>query len=416
MSTKFSSYALSLAKLLGHVDRAHLVEHVRFKALPEHVETVLRYLPEYLRVTGQESITDWADVCTALRASGVQDNDGEIGRFLDSMERYEASGHAEVLPLDALQQHIDMAYTDRIVDAFVKAGHSSTPELFHTAIDIMDGYVADSVILNRNLASDASGASVEDDFTEMVREGMSWPWKGLDELIGPLANELVVVAARPDGGKSSFLGQVAWNYARQFNAEGKGKKVLWFNNEEAIQVVRRRVIRSALGKTAKQIAADPVSAQQDYAELIGDSMVFVDNANSVTKIERLISKYDPGLIVIDQLYKLESGRFGKASDVEAERFRKMCQWARELGKAHCPILVTNQLDASAEGEMYPPMGSLYGSKTGMQGEVDVIVMIGASHEDPYKKAISTAKNKLTGIRNKAVYLELDVSTSRFREV
>ena len=70
------------------------------------------------------------------------------------------------------------------------------------------------------------------------------------------------------------------------------------------------------------------------------------------------------------------------------------------------------MDSSAENEKTPPMNSLYGSKTGAQGEADVILMIGRTYSDPDKRYLSTPKNKLTGRVQFAETL-LDKDSARF---
>jgi len=191
------------------------------------------------------------------------------------------------------------------------------------------------------------------------------------------------------------------------------KVVLWFNNEEDIVRIKNRVVQSTLGATEADVDADPVTANSHYESIIDNRIVFVEDSTSISKIERTIAKYNPGLIVIDQLYKVR-GNFGQ-TEMEAERFRQLCEWARNLGKHVAPVIVSNQLDSSAEGEKCPPMNCLYGSKTGAQGEADCIIMIGREYHNPDKRYIYTPKNKLTGRVQMAETL-LDKERARFEDL
>jgi hypothetical protein len=127
-----------------------------------------------------------------------------------------------------------------------------------------------------------------------------------------------------------------------------------------------------------------------------------------------LNKFNPGLIIIDQLYKVQ-GTIGNKNDVEAERFRKLCEWAREIAKHTAPVIASNQLDGMAEGVRYPPMSMLYGSKTGAQGEADAILFIGKTPVDGDKRFLYTPKNKLTGCSD-LFEIELLKDIARFKDV
>ena len=54
-----------------------------------------------------------------------------------------------------------------------------------------------------------------------------------------------------------------------------------------------------------------------------------------------------------------------------------------------------QADGSAEGQRWLNQSQLYGSKTGVQGEIDVLLMIGKTEEPGHEEQrfIHVAKNK-----------------------
>lgn len=158
--------------------------------------------------------------------------------------------------------------------------------------------------------------------------------------------------------------------------------------------------------------------REHYDSSLGTKIRYLEDADNIGKIERAITNYPPGLVIIDQLYKVRAPRDSKG-EIEAEKFRQLCEWARGIGKHHnCPVIVTNQLDGSAEGQRFPDMGCLYGSKTGAQGEADAIIMIGrdtSGGSDPDMRYIYTPKNKLTG-KVMSCALRLDKERARYCEV
>jgi hypothetical protein len=78
-----------------------------------------------------------------------------------------------------------------------------------------------------------------------------------------------------------------------------------------------------------------------------------------------------------------------------ERFAKLSQFIRDLAKEHAPIIATTQLDGSADNVKYPSMGSLYNSKTSVQGEADCILTIGQQPEEDDIRYFRCPKNKLS---------------------
>ena len=243
--------------------------------------------------------------------------------------------------------------------------------------------------------------------TTGINKGYKWRMPCLNEALGELSTQFIIVAARPDGGKTTFFAQEAWYIAKQLP---EGKCVLWFNNEEHIREVKKRVISSALKVPKKWIEENPMEAWRKYTRFMGgeDKIVFIDDAHDMRTIDKGIEKYNPGLIIIDQLFKVKD--LGSSGELDAERFRLKCAYAREIAKHTAPVLASNQLDAQAEGVKYPSMDCLYGSKTGAQGEADAILLIGRAISEPDKRFIYTPKNKLTGSNEKyEVILEKDIA-------
>ena len=266
--------------------------------------------------------------------------------------------------------------------------------------------------LERGFESSVPVSDLEKTLTESIaKEGLSWPLSFLQDTLGPFSDQLIILAARPDGGKTTMLAQIASHVARH-NCED-GECVLWFLNEEAMARVMFRVVSHVTGSPQEIIEADLAGHLEQYRKAIGDRIVFVDDADSIDIIEKNIKKFNPRLVLIDQLYKVTSTTTRK-NENDVERFRKLAEWARNIGKHTAPVIATNQLDFSAEGEKYPTMDKLYGSKTGLQGEADAIIMLGREMSDPDTRYIWTPKNKLTG-KVKAGSLTLFRDIATFRE-
>ena len=101
----------------------------------------------------------------------------------------------------------------------------------------------------------------------------------------------------------------------------------------------------------------------------------------------------------------------------------MYQWARELAKKYAPVIAVHQADVNAEGVDYIGKECLYLSKTGVQGEVDVQLMIGKRNDgDSNTRYLNIVKNKLAGsemteekLRHGAAQVKIDPERGRYHE-
>jgi replicative DNA helicase len=263
---------------------------------------------------------------------------------------------------------------------------------------------------------------VSDDILEMLAEakasGYKWRLNALNESLGDLRQgDLVVVATRPDTGKTTFLASESTFIAEQMPKE---KVVLWLNNEEAGKKVKRRIVQSALAITTRTMFEKPEKVRDVWAEKMGrpDKFILFDKADvSVYDVENLFEKYDVGLIVFDQLWKVHG--FEKEAGNEVTRQTMIFNWARELAKKYAPVITVHQADGSAEGVKWIDMSKLYGSKTGVQGEADAIITIGRLPEEGNKRYLYVPKNKLDGnnqaFRNGRFEIEIQPEIGRFKE-
>lgn len=221
--------------------------------------------------------------------------------------------------------------------------------------------------------------------------GLEWRLDCLRQGAGDLRKgDFVLFGKRPDAGGTTFLAQEATYMAEQLDPD---QCVLWLNNEEQGDKVRRRILQSALGWDTDDIEANMAEALEEYDILMGGDrrkIEVFDRARIHTRdAEMLAKKLKPGLIVMDQLHKF----YGFEKENEVQRQTLLANWAREMAKEYAPVIAVHQLGGDAEGKPYPTMNMLYGSQTGIQGEADAIIMLGRK-DHGNTRYISIPKNKL----------------------
>lgn len=243
----------------------------------------------------------------------------------------------------------------------------------------------------------------------ITSSGYEWRLDALNRSLGPLrTGNFVIVAARVEVGKTTFLASEVSYLAQQLP---KDRPVVWVNNEEESSVVFFRIVQAALGKESKEIIADSNKAMGDYATLMGgnkDKIRVTKDTNNLRDLETLFKEVNPGLIVFDQLDKVDG--FNKTDDREDIRLGKVYKWARELARTYGPVIAASQLSATAVDMKDPPfigLDALRGSKTDKPGEADVVITIGKykepkTPEEEMIRTINVPKNKLPGGGSKQV--------------
>ena len=377
------------------------IKFIKKEFVTEEVWTLLQYVPSYYEKNPTKDKVSWPD----FRLQYSIENPGNKNLVL-IQSICDTLNDSESLPIseEVMQMFIDKMFAEKMIEAAEKVaeGKSKWSEIENVRQKYLDtsnraGRVGEGVKSVSLVRSILTGATA----------GYNFKLPALTSIFGTLGNDFIFVAARPDGGKTTLLAQEAVNISLQLDP---GKSVLWFNNEEHSRRVLSRLLSTGLGVTSTWIEENKVEALRRFHRKYGeDRIILIDDCHSWSVIEEALEKYNPGLVVIDQLYKVDS----EASDaLEAELFRKKCEKAREIAKHVCPVLASNQLDGGAEGVRYPPMSHLYGSKTGAQGAADGILMIGRVAGEPDKRYVYAPKNKLTG-NNDYFEVTLDKEHARF---
>ena len=206
---------------------------------------------------------------------------------------------------------------------------------------------------------------------------------------------MIVVAGRPESGKTSH---VIDQFVRPVIESEDDAVCLFFNNEEDGDKIRMRAYQCVLGKSGVDIARDVLKSSTDYKAKVGKRFIVKDEPGMSTGyVEKQCKKHKPKVIVFNVLDKVYG--FTKTSSNDVDRVRKLAQWARRLAKEYDAVVVcVCQADGSVEGERWFGQDKVYGSKTGIPGEADVLICLGHSHDDKDKdhRFLTIAKNKTTG--------------------
>jgi replicative DNA helicase len=241
------------------------------------------------------------------------------------------------------------------------------------------------------------GDFIDDDLALLLEKqsdkpGLRWPLDSLNRNLGSLRQgDFGFVFARPETGKTTFLATVV-----PFMAGQTDRPVLWFNNEEQGDKVLLRLYQSVLGCTLLELHSDVPKRRMEYQEKTKGNVKFVrDAAITKSRVELLCRKFNPSLVIFDQIDKIHGFHKEERNDIE---LKSIYVWARELAKQYAPIIAICQAGASGEGKRWLTMGDVDNSKTGKQGEADWILGIGKVQDEGLESVryLHLSKNKLLG--------------------
>lgn len=236
--------------------------------------------------------------------------------------------------------------------------------------------------------------------------GLHWRLNCLNRHIKPLIpGDFIVVAARPDKGKTTFASDQLTHMASQVDQlwPGENRSILWFNNEGPGKRIVTRCFQSALGCTIEELVAksNAGTIREEYRAALGGRggalRIFDVHGMWNHECEELIVRYKPALVVWDMIDNI---RFGEAVNNNGQRTDQLLEamygWVRMMGVKHdCAMMAMSQISADGDGLPYPTLPMLKDSKTGKQGAADVIITLGTVNDPVLSHArfIGTTKNK-----------------------
>ncbi len=217
--------------------------------------------------------------------------------------------------------------------------------------------------------------------------GVQTGYPDFDEMTGGLhGGELIILAARPSMGKTSF----ALNLCERVAASGRG--IVIFSLEMAASQVISNMLccRSQVdGQSVRKgtVTSEQYARLQREAEKLYDIPIFVDDGAGLTptalraKCRRLKQQHDIQLVVIDYLQLMTGGKKIESRQQEISMIsRSLKGLAREL---NVPVIALSQLNRDVEGrEDHRPRMSDLRESGAIEQDADVICLL---HREEYFK-------------------------------
>lgn len=214
---------------------------------------------------------------------------------------------------------------------------------------------------------------------EANKKGMGSGFPSLDKVIyGLNPSDLILIAARPGMGKTSFAMNVAVNAARM----NRNKKVAVFSLEMSREQLVSRMLASEGRVSSSALKTGIIESSQwrgltEAAEMLNVIELYVDDTPSITigemkaKLRRLNGL---GLVVIDYLQLMSTGRRdGNRVNEVSEITRNLKILAKEL---NVPVITLSQLSRGPESrENKRPMLSDLRESGSIEQDADIVLFL-----------------------------------------
>lgn len=262
--------------------------------------------------------------------------------------------------------------------------------------------------------------------------GFHWRLPCLNRHIKPLkSGDFVVVAARPDKGKTTFAASELTFMAAQVDAlyPDERRSILWFNNEGPGRRIITRNFQAALNATTEQLVeySNAGTIRDQYAAALGGRggtlRVFDIHDMWNHEVEDLMRLHKPAGVLFDMVDNIKFGGDANNNGQRTDQLLEaMYQWARMMGVKHdCWVMATSQISADGDGQQWPTLPMLKDSKTGKQGAADVIITIGTLNDPNFvnSRYIGTTKNKKVRTKmpaNPMTEVTFDGDRGRYNEI
>ena len=418
---------------------SHVVKDILVSGVNEFLDNRNRIIySAMLQLEKQNMRYDYATVCSYLESSTIPQEDwGGRGYLLKLVDAYPSSANIEDYSEIVHGNYLKRRLLISCGNIEEKTRNGNEVATFSECIDYAESQL-DELIRNRRTSSFSDLSSVsntiltktKDKITKMDDNdvvGLKTGFTQLDSHTqGFQPEQLIILAARPGGGKSAF----ALNIAKNIADRNPQAHIAFFSLEMAVEMVATRLLANAATIDSKKIKSGNMT-KQELAKL-ENQIAITNNLNihfsdeslvSVSDIKtmcrRLYQKHGLSLIVVDYLQLIDTSSDSKNKNQRSRQeevaniSRGLKLLAREL---KCPVLALSQLSRSVEQrkESKITMADLRESGA-IEQDADIILFLNKQEEGNDIITLNIAKNR-EGESDVDIQLLFEKQYSKFSNV
>ncbi|MBO5927857.1 MAG: replicative DNA helicase [Clostridia bacterium] len=281
----------------------------------------------------------------------------------DSMLRKLIKGSSEIIEdcKSSLDEKVSLAKAEKIVYDISHSADTSETAKISAVLPIVMAKL-DEISKDKNKAS-----------------GVKTGYTSFDRLTNGLhPSDLIVLAARPSVGKTSFAMNIVENVAMA------GKTCMVFSLEMNKEQLTTRMLASVAGVNMAKISRGDMD-KADWVKVLKareklskcdihiDELGAISPAEMISKCRRIKSKYGLDLIMIDYIQLMQPSKKAESRQQEVSNIsRELKIMAKEL---NVPVIALSQLSRSSEKEKRAPNLSDLRDSGAIEQDADIVMFI-----------------------------------------
>jgi replicative DNA helicase len=302
---------------------------------------------------------------------------GNHGQLIKDI--YTANVANKSLTMDIIEGSVEKHLMAKVLDKAALVLDSNKKQVLSTLQEDIDEY--HSII--RTPPKDMREYQL--DLAELVKDEISTigiPFvnsKPNDVIRGMRKGQLGLIYAYVDTGKTSYGVANLCSVAKFLHTTKSERPVVYGCNEEDVSRVTLRAIQCLTNRSDSDIEKDVKGTQAMISATGFDKIKFIDHVNNMRIVEKILTKYSPRVMFIDQGTKVKiQGSNKEGVNALEESFGQL----RDLAKIYqCTIIAMAQGGDDCFEKKYPDLRDIYGSKSAIQGELDWAISIGIDPDD-----------------------------------
>ncbi len=228
-------------------------------------------------------------------------------------------------------------------------------------------------------------------------KGIKTQFKGLDRLINGIhKSDLMILAARPAVGKTSFAMNIVENVALQ------GYSCAVFSLEMGKDQLVQRMMCSVAGVSMENAMKGTMSKQEwlriaKAKEKLSNAKIFIDDSAMITpqqvlsKCRRLKSRFGLDLVMIDYVQLMSAEKSSK-SDNRQQEISEISRMLKILAKeVNVPVLALSQLNRAVESRKGRPQLADLRESGAIEQDADIVMFIHRPDKGATEKEIAEGK-------------------------
>jgi hypothetical protein len=283
------------------------------------------------------------------------------------------------LKLDVIEHSVEKHFMSKIIDKVALVLDSNKAGILSTIQDDIDRY--HNVIRNPpkemyEYVLDLKALIKE----EIVGTGVPFVNPTPNNVIrGMKTGQLGLIYAYVDTGKTSYGVSNLCSAAQYLQSINSDRPVIYGCNEEAVHRVSLRAVQCMTNWSSEEIAHNEKQVDAIIKNKGFNRIKFIDHVTDMNIVEKVLLKYKPRVMFIDQGTKIKLPR-SKAQGVDA--LEEIFNTLRNLAKLYeCCIVSMAQGGDDCFGKKEPALRDIYGSKSAIQGELDWAISLGVDGSD-----------------------------------